>query len=58
MAVKKAGDSTVLPSAIIFKGKHEGHIAQLEFATYLAGHHYRCQEAAWMGEQVMLTWVE
>ena len=30
----------------------------MEFATYLAGHHYCCQEAAWMDEQVMLAWVE
>jgi hypothetical protein len=58
MAVTIAGDGMVLPSTIIFKGKHDGRIARLEFATYPAGHHYRCQEAAWMDEQVMLAWVE
>ncbi len=59
MAVMIAGNnSMVLPSMIIFKGKHDGRIAQSEFATYLAGHHYRCQDAAWMDEHVMLAWVE
>jgi hypothetical protein len=58
MAVTITGDGTVLPSMIIFKGKHDGHIAQLELATYLAGHQYCCQEATWMDEQVMLAWVE
>jgi hypothetical protein len=58
MAVTIAGDGTVLPSMIIFKGKHNGRIAQSELKTYLAGHHYRCQEVAWMDERVMLTWFE
>jgi hypothetical protein len=48
----------LLPSTIIFKGKHDGRIAQTEFATYPAANHYRCQEAVWMDEQVMLAWVE
>jgi hypothetical protein len=51
-----AGDGTVLPSTITIKGKHDGLIAQSEFTMYPAGHHYRCQEAAWMDEQVMLAW--
>jgi hypothetical protein len=58
MAVTIAGEGTVLPSNFFLKGKHEGHITRSEFAIYLAGHHYRCQEAAWMDEQVMLAWVE
>jgi hypothetical protein len=57
-AMMIAGDSMVLPSMIIFKGKHNGRIARSESTTYPAGHHYCCQEAAWMDEQVMLTWVE
>jgi hypothetical protein len=58
VAVTITGDGTVLPSTIIFKGKHDGRIARLEFATYPAGHHYRCQDAAGMDEHVMLAWVE
>ncbi len=58
MAVTIAGDGTVIPLAIIFKGKHDGRIARLEFATYPAGHHYCCQDAAWMDKHVMLAWVE
>jgi hypothetical protein len=58
VAVTIAGDRMVLPSRIIFKGKHDGRIAQLEFATYPAGHHYCCQDAAWMDKHVMLAWVE
>jgi hypothetical protein len=51
MAVTIAGDSMLLPST-------DGCIAQSEFATNPAGHHYCCQEATWMDEQVMLAWVE
>jgi hypothetical protein len=40
VAVTIAGDGTVLPSVIIFKGKHNGRIARSEFTTYPAGHHY------------------
>ncbi len=58
MAVTIAGDGTVLPLMIIFKGKHNRRIARLEFTTCPAGHHYCCQEAAWMDEWVMLAWVE
>jgi hypothetical protein len=58
VAVTIAGDGTVLPLTIIFKGKHDGHIAQLKFATYPAGHHYCCQDAVWMDKHVMLAWVE
>ena len=45
MAVTIVGDSTLLPSAIIFKGKHDGRITRMEFAMYLAAHHYHCQDA-------------
>jgi hypothetical protein len=58
VAVTIAGDGMVLPSTIIFKGKHDGCITQSEFATYPAGHHYCCQDTAWMEEHVMLAWVE
>jgi hypothetical protein len=58
VAVTIAGDGMVLPSTIIFKGKHDGCIARSEFTTCPAGHHYCCQEATWMDEQVMLAWVE
>ncbi len=46
VAVTIAGDGTLLPSTIIFKGKHDGPIARFEFTTYPAGHHYCCQETA------------
>ncbi len=58
VAVMIAGDGTVLPSMIIFKGKHNGRITRSEFTMYPAGHHYCCQEAAWMDKRVMLAWVE
>jgi hypothetical protein len=58
VAVRIVGDSTVLPSMIIFKVKHNGRIARSEFTMYPAGHHYCCQEAVWMDERVMLAWVE
>jgi hypothetical protein len=58
VAVTITGISTVLPLTIIFKGKHDGRITQSEFATYPAGHHYCCQEATWMNEQVIVAWVE
>jgi hypothetical protein len=58
VAVMIMGDGTVLPSMIIFKGKHNGRIARSEFATYREGYHDCCQEAVWMDEQVMLAWVE
>jgi hypothetical protein len=55
VAVTITGDRTVLPSTIIFKGKHDRRIARSEFGMYPAGHHYCCQEAVWMDEQVMLA---
>ncbi len=58
MAVTITGDGMVLPSMIMFKGKHEGRIARSEFAAYLAGHRYCCQDVVWIDKHVMLTWVE
>jgi hypothetical protein len=58
VAVMIAGDGTVLPSMIIFKGKHNRCIARSEFTTYPAGNNYRCQEAVWIDERVMLARVE
>jgi hypothetical protein len=58
MAVMIVGDGMVLPSMIILKGQHHGHIARSEFTMYPAGHHYCCQEAVWMDERAMLAWVE
>jgi hypothetical protein len=58
VTVTIAGDNMVLPSMIIFKGKHNRSISRLEFTTYPAGYHYCCQEAAWMDEWVMLVCVE
>jgi hypothetical protein len=58
MAVMITDDGMLLPLTIIFKGKHNGRIAQTEFAMYPATHHYCYQEAMWMDKQVMLAWVE
>jgi hypothetical protein len=58
VAVTIASDGTVLPSMIVFKGKADGRIARSEFATYPPGHHYRCQDNAWMDERVMIAWVD
>jgi hypothetical protein len=58
VAVTIAGNGTLIPLTIIFKGKDDWRIAQAEFAAYPAAHHYCCQDAAWMYKQVMLTWVE
>ena len=58
VAVTIAGDGTVLPSTVIFKGKAEGRIARSEFSTYPTTHHYQCQDNAWMDERVMIAWVD
>jgi len=58
VAVMIAGDGTVLPSTIIFKGKPDGRIARSEFSTYPTTHYYKCQDNAWMDERVMITWVD
>ncbi len=58
VVVTITANGTVLPSMVIFKGKPNGRIANMEFATYPAPHSYRCQENAWMDEVVMLAWVD
>jgi hypothetical protein len=58
VALMIVSDGTLLPSTIILKGKYDRRIAQKEFAMYPSAHHYCCQDAAWIEEQVMLAWVE
>ena len=58
VAVTIAGDGTLLPAVVVFKGKPGGHIEQREFAKYPPNNQYHCQEAAWMDESVMLAWVD
>jgi hypothetical protein len=58
VAVTIAADGTVLPSVVVFKGKHDGRIANREFGIYPTTHHYHCQARAWMDERVMLAWVD
>jgi len=59
VAVTIVGDGTVLPLVVmVFKGKANGRIVKKEFSTFLASHHYHCQDAAWMDETVMLAWVD
>ena len=58
VAVTIAADGTVLPAAVIFKGKPGGRIEKTEFETFPHINHYHMQEAAWMDEKVMLAWVE
>jgi hypothetical protein len=50
-------DGTVLPYTLVFKGKPDGRIAKKEFKTYPNTPFYKCQEAAWMDEEVMIVWV-
>jgi hypothetical protein len=57
VAVTITADGTLLPSTLVFKGKPDGHIAKKEFSTYPKTHFYKCQEAAWMDEEVMIAWV-
>jgi hypothetical protein len=58
VAVTIAADGTVLPSTLVFKGKPGGHIEKKEFSTYPNGHFYKCQDNAWMDEEVMIAWVQ
>ena len=58
IAVTIAADGTLLPSMVIFKGAPNGRIARTEFDAYPTTNHYRCQENAWMDEQVMFDWVD
>ena len=58
VAVTITGAGLVLPSMVIFKGKSNGRIARKEFHDYPTIHHYRCQDNAWMDEEVMIAWVD
>jgi len=57
VAVSITGAGSVLPSMVIFKGKPDGRIARNEFSDYPRNHQYRCQDNAWMDEEVMVAWV-
>jgi len=58
VAVTITADGTLLPSTLVFKRKPDGRIAKKEFSTYPKTHFYKCQEAAWMDEEVMIAWVK
>ncbi len=57
--IDRLDNGTLLPSTLIFKGKPDGRIAKKEFpsSVYPATHFYKCQEDAWMDEEVMIAWV-
>ena len=57
VAVTITAAGLVLPSMVIFKGKSDECIARKEFRDYPTIHHYRCQDSAWMDEEVMIAWV-
>ncbi len=58
MAFTITADGTLLLLTLVFKGKLNGVIATKEFPSddYLATHFYKCQDAAWMDEEVMIVW--
>ena len=58
VAVTIAADGTLLPSTVVFKGKRDGRIAKTELKTFSTIHFYKCQDNAWMDEEVMLSWVD
>ena len=62
VTVTVAASGKKLPGMVVFKGKPNGRIAQMEFqtygATYSAFGKYTCQEKAWMDERVMRLWVD
>jgi hypothetical protein len=59
VAVTITADDTLILSTLVFKGKPNGRIATKEFPSgvYPATHFYKCQENAWMDEEVMIAWV-
>jgi hypothetical protein len=59
VAVTITADGTVLSSTLVFKGKPNGRIMKTEFkcGAYPPTHFYKCQDAAWMDETVMIAWV-
>ena len=56
VAVTITADGTLLLLTLVFKGKPNGRIVQREFPSgnYPTTHFYKCQDAAWMDEQVMI----
>jgi hypothetical protein len=58
MAFTITADGTLLLLTLVFKGKLNGVIAAKEFPSddYLETHFYKCQDAAWMDEEVMIAW--
>ena len=59
VVVTIAGDGTVLPSVVVFKGKTNGRIAKkVQNVPNIPSLHYHCQDAVWMDETVMLVWVD
>ncbi len=59
VAVTIMADGTLLPLTLVYKGMPNGRIVQREFQSgdYPTTHFYKCQDAAWMDEVVMITWV-
>ncbi len=57
MAVTIMAGGTLLPSTLVFKGMPNGRIAKKDFPSgvYPATHFYKCQENAWMDEEVMIA---
>jgi hypothetical protein len=57
VVVTITADGTLLPSTLVFKGKPNGGIATKEFPSgnYPTTHFYKCQDAAWMDEEVMIA---
>jgi hypothetical protein len=56
-AVTITAKGTLLPLMLVFKGKPNGCIATKEFPSgdYPTTHFYKCQDAAWMDEVVMIA---
>ncbi len=59
VAVTIMADGTLLPLNLVFKGKLKGRIPRTEFPSgnYPTTHFYKCQDTAWMDEEVMFAWV-
>ena len=59
VAVTITADGTLLPMTLVFKGKPNGRIARTEIPSgdYPTTRFYKCQDAAWMDEVVMIAWV-
>ena len=57
VVVTITADGTLLLSTLVFKEKPNGGIATKEFPSgnYPTTHFYKCQNAAWMDEEVMIA---